>query len=160
MRMIKRDVVVQIRKEIALLLVAIMFTGCSPGSPNYFRSSEGIRSFVHKGGDPSTRFNIYKGNPKSEATLLHWAVRKSDASLVEFLIASGADPNARDFSGQTPLMVFFTALHEEERDRRLFDVLFKVTNLAIIDSSGEKVNDKAIRFGTKEWVDLLSAGAL
>jgi ankyrin repeat protein len=144
-------------KEIGLLLVALIFTGCAPNAPRHFRDPESIRKYVSEGGDPSARFEIYRGNPKSETTLLHWAVRESDAELAKFLITNGANPNAQDYDGQTPLMVFFTALHEEERDKRIFDLLFVGTNLDIADSSGEKVSDKASRFGTKEWIALLSA---
>jgi len=40
---------------------------------------------------------------KGGGTLLHNAVQKGDPNLVEFLLSAGADPNARDDAGITPL---------------------------------------------------------
>jgi len=40
---------------------------------------------------------------KGGGTLLHNAIQKGDLDLVEFLLTQGADPNAKDDSGITPL---------------------------------------------------------
>lgn len=49
--------------------------------------------------------NANVSHPTSGSSLLHWAAEDQDIPAIEYLIEHGADPNARDIYGQTPLHI-------------------------------------------------------
>jgi ankyrin repeat protein len=60
------------------------------------------------------------GTANGQITALHYAVAQGDAALVESLLDRGADPNARDAHGRTPLhRVFKAGTREAEALLRL-----------------------------------------
>jgi len=44
-------------------------------------------------------------DPQFGATLLHWAALRGHAAVAEYLVAQGADVNAKNGAGETPLQV-------------------------------------------------------
>ena len=87
------------------------------------------------------------------ATPLHWVAytsRRQQESIIELLIAHGADPNARDDFGQTPLHA--AAFEGELRAVKL--LLQAGADPSIQDMSSETPLDQAVARGHTEIADL------
>jgi ankyrin repeat protein len=77
-----------------------------------FDHEPGIRRFLEHGADPNLR------HPAAAETSLHWAIKRScPASVIQMLLARGADPNARTRDGHTayPAIAAWTPLDLSER---------------------------------------------
>jgi len=77
-----------------------------------FNHEPGIRRFLEHGADPNLR------HPAAGETALHWAIKRTNPkSVIEALLARGADPNARTTDGHTayPAIVASTPLDLAER---------------------------------------------
>lgn len=87
-------------------------------------------------------------------TPLSYAVNQGNAELVKVLLAAGANPNAKDKMGRTPLM---QALDSKE----VFDLLVAAkADANITDERGDTVLMRAIEYGTPELIEsIIKAGA-
>jgi ankyrin repeat protein len=77
-----------------------------------FVHEAGIRRFLEHGADPNVR------HPRAGETALHWAIKRTcPPSVIQMLLARGADPNARTQEGQTahPAIAAWTPLDLSER---------------------------------------------
>jgi ankyrin repeat protein len=74
------------------------------------------------------------------ATALHWAADKGHVHVLRLLLAHGANPNAVDMDGLTPLQ--YAALAEQEAAARLLAVL-PGAKLDHCSSTGETAEDFA-----------------
>lgn len=100
-----------------------------------FSTSDDVRHFIEDGGDPNRRF-FYGGNPKTEITLLRFAVYLNDADLATFLLDRGVDANTVDYFGQTPAASIFSLFDDIESRREIMDLLVPVTDPSIRDAEG------------------------
>jgi ankyrin repeat protein len=69
------------------------------------RDTERLRTLLDRGTPP----NVAEG----QSSPLHEAVRLGEPGFVRMLLEKGANPNARDYSGETPL---HEALRRRDRD--------------------------------------------
>ena len=148
------------KKIVPLMIgIALALPSCHPSKEQRFRRSSEIVDFLENGGDPNHSFNYHFGNPKSRLTLLHWAVKRRDLMLVNRLIASGADPNSRDYNGQTPLMLAFSNANGPENIRPIIIQLARVSDLTVTDLMNENVFDKIDLYADKKWKAILVEAA-
>ena len=92
----------------------------------------------------------------SGETALHIVVKRSDIAYVNYLLAKGADPNARDSKGNTPLMLAIEAGADD-----LIPILVRArANPNLGNSGGETPLIRAVQRRDLPMVrDLLAAGA-
>jgi ankyrin repeat protein len=134
-----------------LCLISIFFVSCSNiKDSKLFVSTGDVERFIDRGGDPNTRFALF-GNPKQEMTFLHFAVMEKDSALIKKLIAVGADPNALNSAGQTPLMTVFSEFREIGDMVDIIDILAPITALDIKDNLGEDVFDIIKMYWGDKW---------
>ena len=70
----------------------------------------GVQRELNKGADVNARDEVYGGTP------LHWAALRGRNEVAEFLIAEGADVNAKTRKGFTPLDEAIIYNHPETAD--------------------------------------------
>ena len=89
-------------------------------------------------------------------TALHIVVRRGDAAYTNFLLAKGADPNARDGKGNTPLTVAVASGNEQ----LVAPLIAGKANVNLGNSSGETPLILAVHRRDLGMVrDLVAAGA-
>lgn len=92
----------------AVTLELFNVAGCSP------KRVEMVRLLIAHGGNP----NIRSDDPaQKDVTPLHVAAGRGQPDVMKLLVESGADVNARDARGRTPLMAMAEQLSWLERDR-------------------------------------------
>lgn len=147
-----------------LFLAFLLFSSCQK-TPDLKDALSGIANndiskierFLDTGG--SIEADVGSLAEKSKKTLLHHAAIYGDRDVVNFLLAKGANPNATDYNGQTPIMTIFTT-REKESDRfELVALLARVTDLNKEDVRGRSVLDLAKQYGPpydSEIIDILT----
>ena len=132
-------------------MILIFFVSCNniKDSKLFFTTGD-VERCIDRGGDPNTRFALF-GNPKQEMTFLHFAVMEKDLALIKKLIAVGADPNALNSAGQTPLMTVFSEFKEIGDMVDIIDILAPITDLNIKDNLGEDVFDIIKMYWGDKW---------
>jgi ankyrin repeat protein len=93
-------------------------------------------------------------------TELHYAVLNDEESLVKFLVRAGADVNAKDNSGNTPLNLFPFTYHEDDDGNAwlIGRLAFLIENGADInnkDKYGKTILHRAVKKGTIKIVKFL-----
>lgn len=83
------------------------------------RDLEIIRQLVTLGADAKPEVHDYAP--------LHWAVSRNDAEIAAYLLAKGADPNARNSKGQIPLQIAEERLAEGRGNREVVRLLTKAS---------------------------------
>ena len=76
---------------------------------------------------------------RSQTTALEHAVRNANREMVQFLLTAGADPNARDSSGQTVLM----DLDEDATADLVWDLINSGAKVNLQDEDGNTRADGA-----------------
>jgi ankyrin repeat protein len=94
-------------------------------------------------------------------TPLHWAVADSDLELLRLLVAHGADPNARDHRGNTPLLgaaAERTAMLTTELEAAFLDFFWDAAALLLsagadpnlVDENGRTLLHNVMRIGGRD----------
>lgn len=87
-----------------------------PAQPSKKQQEEAGRRFIQavKNGDQASARQLVEAdksvvNAKDEAgkTALHWAASAGVVGMAEMLLRAGADPNARDGSGKSPMVAAY-----------------------------------------------------
>jgi Zn-dependent protease with chaperone function/predicted small secreted protein len=118
---------------IVLFCVSALIAACGTAGANRDGDAGQIRARINAGADVNTR------DPGSGRTLLHDAVSVQDPGLVESLAENGADVNAADGEGITPLILAARA-----GNRWIAYILLeKGADACASDSSGYRASDYA-----------------
>ena len=138
-----------------LFLVGLC-ASCSSHVKKYgrFRDVGSLERYLADGGDPNAIGEKYRKS-RSNRTLLHNAAIYGDANMVSVLLKAGANPNAVDIGGWTPLMGLFTTRDEQEGRKEILESLLPVTDLSILDVYGENALQLARKYGTEAEISLL-----
>lgn len=95
-------------------------------------------------------------DPQSGTTALEHAVRNANREMVQFLLSSGANPNARDSSGRTVLM----DLDEDATAELIWDLVNNGAKVNLQDEAGNTALMEAATTKNVETIKaLLDAGA-
>lgn len=124
-----------------------------------FPDIEGLERYLAAGGDPNA-IGHKDRKSRSMRTLLHNTADSGDAKMVSVLVRTGANPNAVDVGGWTPLMGLFTTRDEVEGRKEILEVLLPVTDLSILDVYGENALQLARKYGTEAEISLLERAML
>jgi len=109
-----------------------------------------VNEFLNK---PGTRI-IDTRSPDTGETALHIVARRGDSTYLRFLLAKGADPNARDRAGNTPMLIAVTQGFNEG-----VDILIKAkANVDLANSSGETPLIRAVQLRNVDAVRILLDG--
>jgi ankyrin repeat protein len=84
--------------------------------------------------------DIIERRDRSGLTPLHYAVKNNEINFIRFLIEAGADVNAKDNNGNTPLNMFPVSNIDGNNIGNYFDIL------VLLISKGADINNKN-RFG-------------
>lgn len=84
--------------------------------------------------------NVIERKDRDGKTLLHHAVKNNEINFIKFLIESGADINAKDNNGRTPLNNFPLYNDEDDYEDRIDTLSFLITNGAEINNKDNKGN--------------------
>jgi Ankyrin repeats (many copies) len=147
MRPLRSGIVTYIQKAVLLFIVSF-FSACDAGrpSPNILNNAKELRLYLDQGGNPNgiTKDDSYK----THHTLLHRAAIYGNEEIVKMLLSAGADPNAQNTTGWTPLMVAFTTREQDASRIGVIRCLLNVSDLTIKDLSGMTVHDYAKKYGS------------
>ena len=137
-------------KQLLITIAALVLVGCGPPKPPdisiHLAASEGNIEAVKQHLDAGTDVNAKQR--EDGATPLLIAAVAGQKEIAELLIADGADVNAKDDVGQTPL--YFAA------DKEVVELLIaKGADVNAKDNFGGTPLDFAIRFDHTEIADLL-----
>jgi len=109
------------RLKIAAMLIA--FAAGSPAAAQFSESYNFLKAVREKDGGKATEFLSKPGNTivntrdgDTGDTALHIVTRRSDASWMGFLIQKGANINAKDSAGDTPLIIAAISRFSEGAD--------------------------------------------
>jgi ankyrin repeat protein len=86
-----------------------------------------------------------------DLTLLHVAAEIGNSDIVEFLIERGADTNARDFNGFTPLIIACINRNEDA----FWCLIDKTTEIEACSGQGTRAIHRASRCGAANFVRAL-----
>lgn len=86
-------------------------------------------------------------NGEQQETPLMYAVRAKELTVAKWLLENGADPNAKDRTGKTPLMhLAYNDFHQSSIINPLFTLLIDHhANTKALDAEGNSVLDYALR---------------
>ena len=122
-----------------------------------------VRALLAKGADPKLA-NTKSGQVKfgdvqvNHMTALMFGIPYAPPQMAAALIKAGADVNARDIRGMTPLMLAVAT--EDQNPARVTALLHGGANVAAKDATGSTALDWAARYGNRDVIAALtSAGA-
>ena len=98
----------------------------------------------------ATHFNVNQLFPNTkggnvQTTLLHLAVAAQRNTIVEWLLAHGADPNAKNGKGETPLHTALDGAKRGKGKELIQDLVRRGASVDAADSAGETVTARAAK---------------